>query len=121
MVLTTHYMEEAAQLCDRLVIMHEGRVLTEGTPAELVSQHVLPFVIEIRLPLDAIPIDIGDRVRAFGGEALSVMDGLFLYAREGNRLWQQIGDWGLPQHSCFLRPSSLEDVFLRLTGRGTEP
>ena len=121
MVLTTHYMEEAAQLCDRLVIMHEGLVLTEGTPSELVASHVLPFVIEIRLPLDAIPIDIGDRVRAFGGEALPVMDGLFLYAREGNRLWQQIGEWGLPQHSCFLRPSNLEDVFLRLTGRGTEP
>ena len=60
---------------------------------------------------DVVMLDLG----------LPVMDGLFLYAREGNRLWQQIGDWGLPQHSCFLRPSNLEDVFLRLTGRGTEP
>ena len=121
MVLTTHYMEEAAQLCDRLAIMHEGLILTEGTPAELVAAHVLPYVIEIRLPLDAIPSDISDRVREFGGEALPVMEGLFLYTHEGNRLWQQIGGWGLPQHACFLRPANLEDVFLRLTGRGTEP
>jgi len=49
------------------------------------------------------------------------MEGLFLYTNEGNRLWQQIGGWGLPQHACFLRPANLEDVFLRLTGRGTEP
>lgn len=71
MVLTTHYMEEAAQLCDRIAIMHEGLVLTEGTPAELVAAHVLPYVIEIRLPLDAIPPDISDRVREFGGEAIA--------------------------------------------------
>lgn len=121
MVLTTHYMEEAAQLCDRLIIMHEGLVLTEGTPAELIALHVLPFVIEIRLPLDEIPGGIGDKVRDFGGEALSVMEGLFLYTNEGNLLWQQIASWGLPQHACFLRPSNLEDVFLRLTGHGTEP
>ena len=121
MLLTTHYMEEAAQLCDRLVIMHEGLILTEGTPAELVKAHVQPHVIEIRQPLDSIPGDISERLRLFGGEALPVMDGLFLYTKEGDRLWRQIGEWGLPQSSCFLRRSNLEDVFLKLTGRGTEP
>ena len=121
LILTTHYMEEAAQLCDRLIIMHEGLVLTEGTPVELVCAHVLSHVIEIRSPLDTIPDDISEKVRQFGGETLQVMDGLFLYANDGKALWQKIGEWGLPQHSCFLRRSTLEDVFLKLTGRGTEP
>ena len=120
LILTTHYMEEAAQLCDRLIIMHEGLVLTEGTPEELVAAHVLPHVIEIRLPLDAIPGDLSDKVRQFGGVPMEVMDSLFLYAADGKALWQQIGEWGLPQHACFLRRSTLEDVFLKLTGRGTE-
>ena len=120
LILTTHYMEEAAQLCDRLIIMHEGLVLTEGTPEELVAAHVLPHVIEIRLPLDAIPGDLSDKVRQFGGVPMEVMDSLFLYAADGKSLWQQIGEWGLPQHACFLRRSTLEDVFLKLTGRGTE-
>ena len=121
LILTTHYMEEAAQLCDRLIIMHEGLVLTEGTPSDLVCAHVLSHVIEIRSPLDTIPDDISEKVRQFGGETLQVMDGLFLYANDGKALWQKIGEWGLPQHSCFLRRSTLEDVFLKLTGRGTEP
>jgi lipooligosaccharide transport system ATP-binding protein len=120
LILTTHYMEEASQLCDRLIIMHEGLVLTEGTPSELICANVLPYVIEIRSPLDTIPADIAEKVRQFGGETLQVMDGLFLYANDGNSLWQRINEWGLPQHSCFLRRSSLEDVFLKLTGRGTE-
>ncbi len=121
MILTTHYMEEAAQLCDRLVIMHEGQILTEGTPAELVAAHTMPDVIEIRLPLEAIPKDISEKVLDFGGKAIPVMDGLFLYTKAGTKMWQQISSWGLPQHSCFLRPANLEDVFLKLTGRGAEP
>ena len=120
LILTTHYMEEAAQLCDRLIIMHEGLVLTEGAPSELVRAHVLPYVIEIRSPLETIPDGISEKVRQFGGEALQVMDGLFLYAADGKALWQQIGEWDLPQHACFLRRSTLEDVFLKLTGRGIE-
>ncbi len=120
LILTTHYMEEAAQLCDRLIIMHEGLVLTEGTPEELVAAHVLPYVIEVRLPLDSIPGGISDKVRQFGGVPMEVMDSLFLYTDDGKTLWQQIGEWGLPQHACFLRRSTLEDVFLKLTGRGTE-
>ena len=119
-VLTTHYMEEAAQLCDRLVIMHEGLILTEGSPPELVDRHVPPYVIEVRIPLDSIPDDIAEKVVQFGGEVLQVMDSMFLYARDGRCLWQKIESWGLPQFSCFLRRSTLEDVFLKLTGKGEE-
>ena len=73
-----------------------------------------------KMPLDAIPGDLSDKVRQFGGVPMEVMDSLFLYAADGKALWQQIGEWGLPQHACFLRRSTLEDVFLKLTGRGTE-
>lgn len=116
-ILTTHYMEEASQLCDRLVIMHEGEILTEGTPASLLERHVPPYAVEVRIPMDAVPVDLSDRVLSYGGEVLQVVDGLFLYACNGRELWERLGEWGLPQHSCFLRRTSLEDVFLKLTGR----
>lgn len=120
LVLTTHYMEEAAQLCDRLLVMHEGAILAEGSPLELVARHTLPWAIEVLVPLDAVPAGLADRVTAAGGEALQVVDGLFLYATDGEDLWRRLGDWGLPPHACHLRPSTLEDVFLKLTGKGEE-
>lgn len=116
-ILTTHYMEEASQLCDRLVIMHEGEILTEGTPASLLERHVPSYAVEVRIPMDAVPADLTDRVLSYGGEVLQVVDGLFLYACNGKELWERLSEWGLPQHSCFLRRTSLEDVFLKLTGR----
>jgi lipooligosaccharide transport system ATP-binding protein len=118
LILTTHYMEEAAQLCDRLVIMHEGAILAEGSPVELIDQHILSCVIEVRIPLHDLPADLTEKVEATGGEVLRVIDGLFLYTANGEALWDQLGSWGLPVHSCFLRPSNLEDVFLKLTGQG---
>ena len=120
LILTTHYMEEAAQLCDRLIVLHEGKVLAEGTPAKLVAEHVLPEVIEVHLPLDAIPADFSDKVTAAGGQVMTVAEGLFLYSREGFSLWGQLAGWGVPSHACHLRPSTIEDVFLKLTGSGGE-
>lgn len=118
LLLTTHYMEEAAQLCDRLVIMDQGSILAEGSPAELVERLTLPYVIEVRAPLSQIPAGLASRVTAAGGEVLQVLDGLFLYAVDGEALWRKLPEWGLPSHTCFLRPSNLEDVFLKLTGKG---
>ncbi|BBB90861.1 ABC transporter ATP-binding protein [Methylomusa anaerophila] len=118
LLLTTHYMEEAAQLCDRLVIMHKGIILDEGSPQELVSRCVLPFVIEVRLPMSRIPAGINEKVRQAGGEVIQVAEGLFLYFRDGQTIWDQLAAWGLPPHSCFMRPANLEDVFLKLTDRG---
>lgn len=120
LLLTTHYMEEAAQLCDRLVVMHEGGILAEGSPAALVSAHVLPYAIEVRLPLEVLPDGFEAKAVAAGGEVLRVADGLFLYARDGEGLWNHLDACGVPRHSCFLRTSTLEDVFLKLTGRGPE-
>lgn len=117
-LLTTHYMEEAAQLCDRLIIMHDGAILTEGSPARLVHSHVLQQVIEIRMPLSSLPPNISHWVDSFGGESLPVMNGLFLYTNQGYELWNKLSELGLPPQGCFLRDTNLEDVFLKLTGRG---
>ncbi|MGL5511707.1 MAG: ABC transporter ATP-binding protein [Sporomusa sp.] len=120
LILTTHYMEEAVQLCDRLVIMHEGIILDEGSPRELIDRCVLPYVIEVHLPLSQVPQGITDRVAVWGGEAIQVVDGLFLYAGDGQALWHSLEEWGVPKHACLLRPANLEDVFLKLTGKGNQ-
>jgi lipooligosaccharide transport system ATP-binding protein len=117
LILTTHYMEEAAQLCDRLIVLHEGRVLAEGSPAELVAAHVASEVIEVHLPLDQVPDDFVDKVTAAGGQVMTAAEGLFLYSNQGYELWRQTAAWGVPAHACILRPSTLEDVFLKLTGQ----
>lgn len=120
LVLTTHYMEEAVQLCDKLVIMHEGVILAEGSPQQLIEEYVLPYAIEVRLTLAELPGGLEDKVTEWGGQAIRVVDGLFLYAADGEALWQNLDSWGLPKHACFLRPANLEDVFLKLTGTGGE-
>ncbi|QDR82877.1 ABC transporter ATP-binding protein [Sporomusa termitida] len=120
LILTTHYMEEAVQLCDQLVIMHEGIILAEGSPRELIERCVLPFVIEVHLPLAQVPAGLEARVGAWGGEAIKVVDGLFLYAADGEALWSRLEEWGLSKQVCLLRPANLEDVFLKLTGMGKE-
>jgi lipooligosaccharide transport system ATP-binding protein len=117
LVLTTHYMEEATQLCDRLVMMNEGSILAEGSPQELVEKWIMPYVIEVHVPLDQVPPNLADKVKALGGQAEQIADDIFLFSNDGPALWQSLGELGLPQHSCYLRPASLEDVFLKLTGR----
>lgn len=118
LVLTTHYMEEATQLCDELVIMHEGAVLAAGSPAELVARYAQPYVIEVHLSGEQIPPDIERKVAAFGGEVEQMANTLFLFTKDGEKLWQRLPDLGLPQHACYLRTAHLEDVYLKLTGRG---
>lgn len=120
LILTTHYMEEAVQLCDRLVIMHEGTILAEGSPRYLIETHVLPYAIEVHMPLANLPDGLEEKVTAWGGQVIRVVDALFFYATDGEALWHSLEGWGLPKHVCLLRPSNLEDVFLKLTGTGGE-
>lgn len=120
LVLTTHYMDEAARLCDRLVIMHEGEVLAEGSPADLVARYARPYVIEVHLPAEQISPDIAQQVARAGGEAVQMANGLFLFSDDGEALWQRLTEIGLPQHACYLRAAHLEDVYLKLTGRGED-
>jgi len=111
-LLTTHYMEEAARLCDRLMIMDHGRILVEGRPQELVLRHIGREVIEVAMP--------GGAVRRFVQEqGLAHEDlghRLIVYGREGDALYHRLVESHC-REGCALRPATLEDVFLRLTGR----
>jgi lipooligosaccharide transport system ATP-binding protein len=120
LVLTTHYMEEATQLCDQLVIMHEGKILAEGSPEQLVAAHVTPYVIEVRLPEEKLPAQLAEAVQRWGGTLELIGGGVFIFAEQGEILWRKLEDLGLPQHSCYLRRTHLEDVYLKLTGRSDD-
>jgi len=120
MLLTTHYMEEAAQLCDRLAIMNDGLILAEGSPEKLVRQYVLPFVIEVRASVEMLPPNINEKIEAMGGKAEYMVDSLFIFTEKGREMWENIHETGLAQHACYLRPANLEDVFLKLTGKREE-
>jgi lipooligosaccharide transport system ATP-binding protein len=119
LILTTHYMEEAARLCDRLVIMHEGRILTKGSPSRLIADHVAECVLE--LPRhgsynDVLLSTLGDRVR-FHEE---VGDTIFVYSEDGIDVRRSLLELGVPPGDALAREATLEDVFLRLTGRDLE-
>ena len=116
MILTTHYMDEAAHLCDRLVIMHRGAILTEGNPHALIAQHAGTEVLELRMePEERAPL-LGELGAIAGVTVEEVEDLVYVYGagQRARDLALGIGDPG----RAFLRPGHLEDVFLRLTGRG---
>jgi lipooligosaccharide transport system ATP-binding protein len=117
LLLTTHYMEEAERLCDRLVIMDEGRIVAEGRPSELVLHHVGREVLELRLDEGCDP----DRLVAsldgtIQGHDLSERT-LMLYADDAEGVLEQLDQDAFPTESALVRRATLEDVFLRLTGR----
>jgi len=119
LILTTHYLEEAAQLCDRLVIMDRGIILEEGSPGELVERHVGREVLELA-PVDG---EAGSILTLVGGSILAhqtIGRTLYLYTSDGREVWRQVQ--GLNGHFSHmrLRPATLEDVFLKLTGRGLD-
>jgi lipooligosaccharide transport system ATP-binding protein len=116
LVLTTHYMDEAEQLCDRLVVMDRGRIVAEGSPRELIERHSTREVVELRFgesPLEAYVSKlegIGDRVEL-------LPDRILLYADDGDAAAEVVHGRRLAPSSVLVRRSSLEDVFLHLTGR----
>jgi lipooligosaccharide transport system ATP-binding protein len=114
LILTTHYMEEAARLCDRLVIMDEGKILAEGTPRQLIDQFAAPDVLEIigaEAELSRVPLDGLVRRRERHGDVV------YLYNDDNRALLRRLVEAGVeaPQHVA--RQATLEDVFLNLTGR----
>jgi len=113
-LLTTHHMEEAAYLCDRLVVMDRGRILVEGSPAELIQRHVGDHVLEIRVGLDE-KTELISRLRGQGLEVEDHGDSVLLYGENGSRPPEDVDIGG---YQVINRPGNLEDVFLRLTGRG---
>jgi len=112
-LLTTHYMEEAAYLCDRLVIMDLGRILVEGSPDELVQEHAAAEVIQIRVP-EAERREFAEKLRGNGVEVEETGDGVMLFGEDGRLAKVESALDGMP---VTRRPGNLEDVFLRLTGR----
>ncbi len=115
-VLTTHYMDEAEQLCDRLVVMDRGAIVAQGSPRELIQRYATREVVELRFGADeldsyASKLDgIGDRVEVLG-------DRILLYAGDGDAAAAAVHRRDLKPSSVLVRRSSLEDVFLHLTGR----
>jgi lipooligosaccharide transport system ATP-binding protein len=117
LILTTHYMDEAAQLCDELVIMHEGKVLVQGAPHELVSQHTSREVVEVIEPASELHADL-DALASVARSVEKLADRWLFYTDEGDLLLDKMRTLPIPAGCLILRGSALEDVFLALTGRG---
>jgi lipooligosaccharide transport system ATP-binding protein len=120
LIITTHYMEEAAQLCDRLVIMHQGRILVEGSPRELVLKHVAPSVVEMTAHADGDLETLADHAGSFSMGHEIAGDRLILHTDDGEALLKAAHDAGVDYESATFRHAGLEDVFLKLTGRRLE-
>jgi lipooligosaccharide transport system ATP-binding protein len=113
-IVTTHYMDEAEQLCDRLVVMDGGVIVAEGSPAELIADYSTREVLELRFAPGTAPIDVVERL----ADRVEVLpDRLLLYTADGEHLQAELAHRGVKPLSALVRRSSLEDVFLRLTGR----
>jgi lipooligosaccharide transport system ATP-binding protein len=116
LVLTTHYMDEAEQLCDRLVVMDGGRIVAEGSPRGLIEQHSTREVLELRYPAGTNEERAPD-VAGIGDRAEVLPDRVLIYADDGEAALAEVHARGSRPESALVRRSSLEDVFLRLTGR----
>jgi lipooligosaccharide transport system ATP-binding protein len=120
LLLTTHYMDEAEQLCDRLVVMDKAEIVAEGTPRELVRRYASREVVELRLLAAALPdLDgrLEDQLRVTADRVERLRDRVLLFTPEGDRTMGEVRRLGLPLEDALVRRATLEDVFLRLTGR----
>jgi lipooligosaccharide transport system ATP-binding protein len=117
LLLTTHYMDEAAQLCDRLVIMHEGRILVEGSPRELVARETSPQVIEVFDP-DPEEARALRNIEGLADRVERLADRWLMYTADGDGLLAKVRGVKADPGAVWLRGATLEDVFLQLTGRG---
>ena len=116
LVVTTHFMDEAEQLCDRLMVMDHGRIVAEGSPAQLIRQYSTREVLEVRFGSERNAavveqlVDVADRIEV-------LPDRILLYSADGEATLERVTSRGLAPVTSLVRRSSLEDVFLRLTGR----
>jgi lipooligosaccharide transport system ATP-binding protein len=116
LIITTHYMDEAEQLCDRLVVMDHGSIVAEGAPRELIAQHSTREVVELRFDVeshDRVDLPLSN----FAQRVEVLPDRILLYVDEGDTTLRELHTAGIVPASALVRRSSLEDVFLRLTGR----
>src|SRR6266446_4882420 len=120
LVLTTHYMDEAEQLCDRLVVMDRGKIAAEGSPRQLIETYSTPEVLELRFALEEQE-QAADKLADVAAERIEVLaDRILLYTADGDAALDAVRARGLEPVTSLVRRSTLEDVFLRLTGRRLE-
>jgi lipooligosaccharide transport system ATP-binding protein len=116
LVITTHYMDEAEQLCDRLIVMDKGKIMAEGSPAELIRDYSSREVVEVRFG-SAKNAEVAPHLEGLGERIEVLPDRILIYAENGEQVLHQITTKGFEPLTSLVRRSSLEDVFLRLTGR----
>ena len=116
LIITTHYMDEAEQLCDRLVVMDRGTIVAEGAPRMLIERFSTREVVELRFSTDDHE-EFHDRLSPFAERVEVLPDRVLLYVNEGDDTLSEIHAAGITPLSALVRRSSLEDVFLHLTGR----
>ena len=131
LLLTTHYMDEAERLCDRLVVMDKATIVAEGSPRELIAKYSTREVLELRFPDDVRPPSrvhlsephasarqtVEARLDGIGDRVEMLPDRVQVYTADGEHALQQVHALGIPLESAVVRRSTLEDVFLRITGR----
>ena len=116
LVITTHYMDEAEQLCDRLIVMDKGKIMAEGSPADLIKQYSSKEVLEVRFG-SSRNAEVADELKGIGDRIEILPDRILIYSENGEADLHTILTRGLEPVTSLVRRSSLEDVFLRLTGR----
>src|SRR6266704_2144430 len=120
LILTTHYMDEAEQLCDRLVVMDHGRFAAEGSPRDLIARYCSPEVLELRFGPDRHELAV-DKLRDFPAERAEVLaDRILLYVTDGDDALAAVRSTGLEPLTSLVRRGTREDVFPGLTGRRRE-
>lgn len=116
LVITTHYMDEAEQLCDRLIVMDKGKIMAEGSPAELIKKYSSKEVLEVRFG-SSKNASVAKDIAGIGDRQEVLPDRILIYAESGEKCLAEIEKRGHDPITSLVRRSSLEDVFLRLTGR----
>ena len=116
LIVTTHFMDEAEQLCDRLVVMDKGKIMAEGSPLELIKKYSTKEVLEVRFGSDRNR-EVAPTLREMCDRIEVLPDRILLYVEDGESLLEAITAKKLHPTTSLVRRSSLEDVFLRLTGR----
>ena len=116
LVITTHFMDEAEQLCDRLVVMDKGKIMAEGSPLELIKKYSTKEVLEVRFGSDRNK-EVAPILRDMCTRIEELPDRILMYVEDGEALLEEITAKKLHPTTSLVRRSSLEDVFLRLTGR----
>ena len=116
LIITTHYMDEAEQLCDRLVVMDKAEIAAEGSPRELIERYATREVLELRFA-DAVRSSLDGRLDGLAERIEALPDRHLLYVDDGERALEAVHDRQIPVDSALVRRATLEDVFLRLTGR----